>query len=571
MSGNWSDTEDRQTGMKRPTTPSYLTDICIVVLVWAGFLLALAAAGWFGWGTGLGVATMGEDQNWVELLRLGDAQATAHRFWLIDSRNPLSPWIYLLAKPLILTFAYGLAWLQWIVGLVLAISSYLLLRRILGRRGRWFSVATACGIAVNFSNAYFDHIVWNFQMALCCSLLAVVAYWRFNQTQRTQVGLYGLSLGLWAIAFQIYTVQSGAIVAIALCHMRFWWQRHLPGGWRRMPAYVGSALADLLPFALLYGLFALVWTTTTVGGGFGYAFSAARLAASLGQGVFHDDTPLMVAVLALSPFAGRYLAIAAAFALVTAWLLQLAFGRAARLGNPLADYVFLMLVMAALALPTVLLESGGAGWPPGSRWRMIYQVTSPVLATSAAALLLAWHPWLRRRAGIAFALLMFGWLTGALAFNERQARLTQSEALVRGAIRGALDARAAAPRPLLAIIELDDSFRWFAGEAMQGVYMRTWFPGESVEMRLLPSPIYRSLARPDPLRFTPTGVAWDDADHARSYGYADVVVVRAFDRQVAVQTELSRSDVTGHHGEWQADSETIALPARPSSSPLKTF
>ena len=54
---------------------------------------------------------------------------------------------------------------------------------------------------------------------------------------------------------------------------------------------------------------------------------------------------------------------------------------------------------------------------------------------------------------------MFGWITAALAYNERQAHLTQSEGLVRDAIGQVLNARAAASltRPLLVILELDDT------------------------------------------------------------------------------------------------------------------
>jgi hypothetical protein len=552
--------------MKRLTLNSYLFDLSVIVGVWAIFLLVIDLIHRFGGGVSVEIASMGEDNNWIELLGLNSASATARHFWQIDSRNPLSPWIYLIVRPFILNFATSLTVIQWLVELTLALSTYLLMRIALGKDIRWFAVATASGIAINFSNAYFDHIIWSCQVALCCSLLSVVAYSHFLKTENSRVGFYGLSLVLWAIAFQLYTVQSGAIVAIMFCHLRFWWKKRpiLPVNvWQSVPRYVGSALKDLLPFALIYVLFQMVWTTTSIAAGesFRLAFSADRFLSSLRQGVFHSDTPLMVEILWISLNAYVYLFIAAIFAVATTGMLNLVFGQAVCASNSRADYAFLILLMAAIALPTIILESGGEGWPPGSRWRMIYQVTSPVLAMSATMIVLSCNRWLQQRANIVFAIFMFFWVTCSLAFNERQAQLTHSEALVRSAIRQVLESRAglSPSRPLLAVIELNESFRWFAGETLQGVYMRTWFPGADVEMRFLPSPTYRALARTDQLSFTQAGVEWKDGKLKRAFSYYDVAVFQASNSQVLIQKTLLRSDVVKHNGDWRINADKLEL------------
>ena len=40
-----------------------------------------------------------------------------------------------------------------------------------------------------------------------------------------------------------------------------------------------------------------------------------------------------------------------------------------------------LIVFASLAVPTILLESSSETWGPGTRWPMIYQVTTPARIT----------------------------------------------------------------------------------------------------------------------------------------------------------------------------------------------
>ena len=74
-----------------------------------------------GCGTGLTIWPMGEDRNWIALLKLPSAGETARGLWAIDHRNPLSPWWYIAFKRPIVAWSYGL-FLRHITGLALALA-----------------------------------------------------------------------------------------------------------------------------------------------------------------------------------------------------------------------------------------------------------------------------------------------------------------------------------------------------------------------------------------------------------------------------------------------------------------
>ena len=113
-------------------------DLAIIFGAWATLIAVYLLMGRAGYGTGLAVTTMGEDQNWIALLRGESPHAIANNFWRIDGRNPLSPWLYIFAKPLILSVTNGIALLQSGVGLWLAIATYLLPRVLSPPAGRRF-------------------------------------------------------------------------------------------------------------------------------------------------------------------------------------------------------------------------------------------------------------------------------------------------------------------------------------------------------------------------------------------------------------------------------------------------
>lgn len=545
-----------------------LTDLAIIVGVWFALIAIFALLGRTGHGTGLAIGTIGEDQNWIALLQGETSHAIANNFWKIDGRNPLSPWLYIISRPLILFVKNGIALLQYVVGLSLALAAYGLLRLLAGSNGRWFALSTSTIIAVNQSNAYFDHIIWNFQVALCCTIMSIFSYILFLRSERQWILAYGVSLSFWCVAFHIYTLQSGAIAAIAICQLAY--LSKAMGTKRNATPEVLSVQAlkhgvvvvlDLIPYVTTFAIFLLTWTTVTgPGNGFPYQFSFERFLSSLQTGFFHQDTALMLEVLRLSTFTAQYVTVSILFAFAVTYLVALIAPEVPR-GQMVARYLIIMLIVISIALPTILLESGGIEWSPGSRWRMIYQVTTPILIMSIAGSSLSvfrsrYSSFLFR---IFSGVLLAASLAFSLAYNERQVSLTKSEAAVRQAMRDAIVERRVegSTNPLFFILEMDDSFQWLATEALRSVYMKTWFPGINVEYRILPSPRY-SPSNPTKLKFNQRGI---DTVMGGSVEipYDQVVLLRASGKSVQRHFSISREEVVTHNGDWMVSEDRVEL------------
>ena len=541
-------------------------DVALIGGAWFSLLLSFVVLGRLGYGTGLQVATMGEDQNWVALLNLAKASETAQSFWKIDGRNPLSPWFYIAVRPIILHFGSGLALVQQVVSLLLGVATYALLTLLLGRNGRLFAVTASTIVAVNQANAYFDHIIWNFQLALCFSILSVASYILFLRTKRQGILYFSLALCCWCLAFQTYTLQSGAIVAIASCQLFYlgavaWKARY---AYRELSVALITrrfpVLFDLLPFALTYVLFLLVWITTSPGGGaIPYAFSFKRFLASLQAGMLHEDVLLFYKVALISPSVIAYACVAVGLACVI-MLLIAKFSSETKEVAPIR-YGAVVAIVLSLALPTILIEAGGAAWPPGSRWRMIYEFTTPVMMLCIAGLVLSvFRPRLRRILTLFFSFILLSIsLVFSLVYNERQLALTRSEAMVRKSMSEAISERRTIEddlKPLFFILELDDSFEWLASESLRSVYMRTWFPGRNVEYRVLPSKRYL-LPNPTRLTFSEQGLKAAGSD--ATFPFARVVLLHGSGKSVTRRSSISRDEVIAHNGNWELSRESVEL------------
>lgn len=552
--------------MKFPKTNySVLIDLAIIGGAWLSLLILFPLLGRAGYGTGLGIATMGEDQNWVALLQEKSPHQIANNFWRIDGRNPLSPWFYILARPLISFSTNGLALLQYMVGLLLAVATYALLKVVLDNGGRWFAVSASTIVAVNQANAYFDHIIWNFQLALCFTVLSILFYVLFLSTDRRSSTAYGTSLCFWCASFYTYTLQSGAIVAIAICQLFYLAKKvqqnnsmHEAPSLQLLKSHA-LVILDIVPYVVVFIVFLLTWATTTpTGGGFQYAFSIARFISSLQAAIFHEDIGLMFRVWQLSPFGLSYLVVAGFVAAALTVLIALTASTAPEL--PTVRYFGVILLIFAVALPTLIVESVGADWPPGSRWRMIYRVTTPVLILGIAGaitslLRVRYRPLIL--AAISFCLL-FGSLTFSLVYNERQVALSRSEAMVRSAMHAVITERQGVRdvQPILFLVAIDDSFQWLATESLRGTYMRSWFPGLPVEYRILASPRYIP-SNPSRIVFDTLGVGMLSA--RERVPYERVVLLHASGKSVTRRLIISRQEVTSHNAEWQLPYETISL------------
>src|SRR5262249_43334721 len=140
-------------------------DALFILMSLAGFLLLIGGLGILGFSVGFKIGPIGEDYNWIDMLQRGRGAEAARLLWAYDPRNPLSPWWYIGARSLILSFDAGLLTLRYTLAAVLAFSSYLLVISVAGLRARPFALGLAVLIIFWMANRYTDQIIWNFQGA----------------------------------------------------------------------------------------------------------------------------------------------------------------------------------------------------------------------------------------------------------------------------------------------------------------------------------------------------------------------------------------------------------------------
>ena len=100
------------------------SDSAFILAALAALLLIIATLGALGFGVGFDVFPIGEDNNWIDMLQRGRGAEAARLFWAIDHRNPLSPWWYIAARPIILGFDAGLLALRYAIAALLAFAAY---------------------------------------------------------------------------------------------------------------------------------------------------------------------------------------------------------------------------------------------------------------------------------------------------------------------------------------------------------------------------------------------------------------------------------------------------------------
>ena len=192
------------------------SDCALIVGAWLAFLVILAMLQWLGQGVGFDVWPMGEDRLGVWAIQQPSAGSAASLTWQqLDDRNPLSPWWYVLFRTLILDLDCGLLLLRYAVGLGLALISYAFVVSVGGLRSRPFALGLGIVVALFMANGYTEQVYWDREIALICSLASVTLYAGFVGSGRQDYPCYAFSLVLWFLAFTTYTVQCGAILAVA--------------------------------------------------------------------------------------------------------------------------------------------------------------------------------------------------------------------------------------------------------------------------------------------------------------------------------------------------------------------
>ena len=545
-------------------------DYLFILLSLAGFIAMLAALGALGFGVGLNVRPLGEDYNWINMLQRGAGADAARIFWEGEQRNPLSPWWYIAARPVIFGFDAGLLALRYGVSLLLASCAYYLVIVVTGRGSRPFALCLAMLVVFWAANRYPGQIYWNFEGALAASLLSVATYVQFVKGGRLNYLLYAGSLLLWFLAFATYTLQCGAALAIGYAAFRIG-----PSGCAHPSRLgrLGSALFDVLPYVALFALYFLIWETAmgTFASTNPLHFSVSAFLRSLEEGVWHSDVLVFYLWVMRSPDYPAFIVSAVICSGLAFIALQWreTFSDRAVPGIGFWQIVDVLVIIALIAAPTVALESSSERWPPGTRWPMIYQLTGPALLLSLMTVLVTLAPRrLRARmwhAGVAVAIgvgVLF-----SLGHNWVQTELTKREKLISDNLRRLVAedfaAGREAPRHVLVLLDKSNRAWWQSSDSVMPTMASVWFHRDDVSFRVVP---WKPAPLADWISFWTLkfGRDSDGVSNAKPMGgdvpYDRIDILSVDGLTASRVTSADRADFAGWEVQWNR-TEPIKLPA----------
>jgi hypothetical protein len=541
--------------------PALRTCLSTILAVWAAHLAILGALQVVGAGFGYHVWPLGEDRGWIGFLQESQGSRMTRLFWSVNDRNPLSPWWYLAVSPLIMGSDSGLYLVRKLIDPLLAISAFLLFDRLTSGRARSFALTAALVVLLwNFSR-YVEQITWNFLGALALSLICVWAYLAYVQSGRRRVEYFLLSLLSWFGAFATYTLQSGAILAIALLAFI---QAPIPGNestWSASRRRMWAAVRDVWPYAVLFVLFLMIWTTTASEASrpayrLELGLVGRQLFSSLENALWHGDFAQFGAWMT-SAFPGiEWAAIIAVSGIaMTAVLRMLDLRFSSGTSESEIEWrgpLLCLAVTACLIAPTIAVEALSSVWFPGTRTPMVQQVWSPTLYLSTVVCLGAGIARFAPAVGRGFMQLCIAVLLGAtlamgLAYNAQLVETTRRhQALASG-----LGVLAAGVREEAGFIVRPEGIAWPDSDTLSDAFIQTWLRRRNMHMRIL-----RSAPAPDPAWATSWRVQFerDVVGNAilfgRSLPYSQVQLVSFDGRNVRPLDPATEEDFRGFQVDW---------------------
>jgi hypothetical protein len=231
-------------------------------------------------------------------------------------------------------------------------------------------------------------------------------------------------------------------------------------------------------------------------------------------------------------------------------------------------------VLACIAAPTIALESSSElFWAPGTRWPMIYQLTTPAffLSCGAAILLLTTSTGLLRQSlwtatvGLAVAI---GELL-SLGHNQLQVEISRNEKFIRDSLIRlvsedlALERRP--PEQVLLMLDGTARSRWRSIDSLSPIIAQVWLQRGDISFRLINwFPLY------DPTINSYWGAWWrvrfgsdsDGVGNAKwgvTFPYDKTRILKVSDRTARRVLVANRSDFTGLEVEWDRDGP-VAFP-----------
>lgn len=520
--------------------------IFLLLLLWLAYLVLLGLLRRAGLDYGFKIGPQREDLNWMDFFLDSSGSGVAQVFWKLDGRNPLSPWWYVLAEPLIRRSPYGLHVASMVINPFLACCSYLLLDQLARGRAKAFAFSVALVVMLWTFTSSYSHIQWNFYGAAGFTLLSLYFYCRYLDSDRAQASGFVLALICYLVAISTYTLQTGAVIGVfflALMRTSEPWLKRIKGG-----------IFDCAAFATVFALFSLIWSATTP---FHHSvFFEPDLF------LFLDQAKQSIWLLVSSPILAQHwqdatnqwtmenlLAVfVAAFAVFAAILVGVA-----KLfkDDGKAPIVWVLVVLAALSVPTMMLEATSSIWVPGARSPMIQPVFQPLLWVGTAFALsvllrsgrmAAWIPVIACAGIAAFVMVL------ALPFNQRLVQTTYHQLNLAKQLK-ALSVNVPEGTNRYYVVRVTSKDRFSAvspllAERNLGVYGRTMLGKKGLRLYILSD----SAASCEPrIEYADDAVSIGPA----KAGSAEVLTLVYDGKALSVPSVITESDLSGTCVTWK--------------------
>lgn len=411
-----------------------LSPVGMLLALWLLQVAVLALLQMLGLNFGFKVWHIGEDLNWIAFMLDGSGASVAQQLWKVDGRNPLSPWWYVAAEPLIRASPYGLHVVSQLIYPCLAACVYLLVDRLAMQQAKLFAFCVSAVVLLWTFTGRFDHVQWNMFGAVGCTLLSIYFYCGFVDGGRTESHRIVLSLLFYLVALSTYTLQSGAIVAVAFLALL----RSDEPPKRRLVA----AAFDISAFLAIFLWFNLIWITTTpMPANSFHSFEWSLFLRKFGASVHYFLAPPIFEAHWQDVQRTWSAAQIGAVFFLTFLVLGTFFKRAGEQlsadGPSRRLLGWVTVALLAIAGPTLILEATNTTWVPGTRSLMVQPIFQPLLYVSlifVSALLFA--PRLRKPISLAMvAALASCVFVAAMGYNNRQVALTRSQRALADVLR----------------------------------------------------------------------------------------------------------------------------------------
>ena len=394
--------------------------ISMIFIVWLGYLFTIYCAQKLGFGFGYHIWPQGEDRNWIGFIQDLHSADMVKSFWKVDGRNPLAAWYWYAASPIIVKSPWGLYFLSLIPNLILSLSIFALLNRISKGEFPIYSISVALITLVwNFSFR-FDNSAITSYLALNFTILSLFFYCGFIDSQRKSIHQILLSLLCYFLAFTTYTLQSGALVGIILL-----------GIFRTQNLFLKERIINIILdstffFAFFY-LYNLIWYEVTPKPSYVFfTYDTSKISSMFIQSISKFIFPPSLMSF-INEVIGHWSAKKISLIFITGFIAYvcLFFNKYTKkflLNDKSANapYFWVISILLAISLPTILVESTNNTFFPGSRSYFIQQIFQPLLyvAILFAVINLLFHKHAKRLSLICVAIFAATILTISFYYNS---------------------------------------------------------------------------------------------------------------------------------------------------------